>query len=513
MPRALVRPSLRALLAKHALCVPPQAGQSASLRALFAKQSLALLLAAMISLPAAFSFAQSPDGPWVGSLSVIGSEINIMVTFTTKGDSVSATIDIPQQMALGLNLTNVSWKPPKTHFELPAGPGLAVFDGTIAGDSVNGVFTQAGFQGTFRLERGKDVRKTAEVHPPAEPPPYAEEEITYRSDTVTIAGTLTLPRGRGPFPAAILITGSGAHNRDEELFNFKPFQVIADFLTRRGIAVLRCDDRGIGGSTGSKMSCTTADHARDVLAGVLFLQGRAEIDSRQIGLIGHSEGGLIAPIAAARSSDIAFIVLLAGPAVTGDRLILFQMESGMRGGGAGEEQIRKTIQREERVFACVRADTGWEALAQTFRADAAEGIASMTPERKRAIPDSAAVVQASVDARLAAAKNRWFRYFIDCDPAKYLEAVRCPVLAVLGELDQQVPLSLNRDPMEAALKKGLTRDWKIEVIPKANHLFIPARTGAPTEYAGLQKTFAPGFLDLIGGWITRRVAVPGGARK
>jgi len=483
-----------------------------SLRAFVAKQSHALWISALL-FPAACSFAQSPDGPWVGSIRVVGSEINIMVTYASKGDSVTATIDIPQQMALGLALRNVWWKPPKTHFELPGGPGrLAVFEGTIRGDSVNGTFTQAGFQGTFALERGKDVRKTAAA-PPGEPLPYEEHEVTYPSDSVTVAGTLTLPRGSGPFPAAILITGSGAHNRDEELFNFKPFRIIADFLTRRGIAVLRCDDRGIGGSTGSKMECTTADHARDVLEGVRFLQGRPEINPRQIGLIGHSEGGLIAPIAGSRSNDVAFIVLLAGPAVTGDRLILYQLESQMRSGGAGEEEIRKTLRREERAFASARADTGWEGLAQGYRAAAAEALASLPPERRKGIPDSAAFVQASVNAKLAAARNTWFRYFIACDPVPFLSSVRCPVLAVFGELDQQVPVTLNREPMEKALKEGKTTDWKIEVIPHANHLLITAVTGAPSEYPTLDKKFAPGFLDLIGGWITKRVTVPGAARE
>ena len=496
--------SLRAFFAKQ---------PALSLRAFFAKQSHALLISAFL-FPAACSFAQSPDGPWVGSIRVMGTDINILVTYALKGDSVTATIDIPQQMALGLALQNVWWKPPKTHFELPGGPGrLAVFDGTIRGDSVNGTFTQAGFQGTFALERGKDVRKTAAAAPPAEPLPYGEQEVTYRSDSVTVTGTLTLPRGGGPFPAAILITGSGAHNRDEELFDFKPFRVIADFLTRRGIAVLRCDDRGIGGSTGTKMTCTTADHARDVLAGVRFLQGRPEINPRQIGLIGHSEGGLIAPIAGSQSNDVAFIVLLAGPAVTGDRLILYQLESQMRSGGATQEELRKTLSREERAFACARADTGWEELAHAFRAAAAEALASLPPERRKEIPDSAAFVQASVNGRMAAARNTWFRYFIACDPVPFLSSVRCPVLAVFGELDQQVPVALNREPMEEALKKGKTTDWKIEVIPHANHLLIPAVTGAPSEYPTLEKRFAPGFLDLVGGWITKRVTVPAGARE
>ena len=487
-------------------------GAPLSLRAFFAKQSPGFLIAAMLLLPPGVSFAQSPDGPWIGSISVAGTELNIMVTFASNGDSVSATIDIPQQMALGLALKNVSWKPPKTHFELPAGPGLAVFDGTIAGDSVAGTFTQAGFLGKFRLERGKDVRRAAAA-PPAEPLPYNVEDIKYTSEGIPIAGTLTFPAGMGRHPAAVLITGSGAHNRDEELYGFRPFRVIADYLTRRGFAVLRCDDRGIGGSGGSKSAVTTADHALDVLAAVKYLRGRGEIDPGKIGLIGHSEGGIVAPMAAARSNDVAFVVLLAGPSIAGAKLIDYQIESQMRFGGASEEEILKELHREERAFAVVRADTGWAGLAGDLRREAAKGFASLSPERRQAIADSAAFVNANAEARLAGVRNPWFRYFIDFDPAPTLASVRCPVLAVFGELDRQVPVALNREPMDAALRKGKTTDWNIEVIPKANHLFITAVTGAPSEYPSLTKEFAPGFLDLIGGWITKRVAAPGGARE
>jgi uncharacterized protein len=463
-----------------------------------------VLLAACVPSGA---FAQAPDGPWVGSLSVIGTELNIMVTFTTKGDSVSASIDIPQQMAIGLALRNVSWHPPKTHFELPAGPGLAVFDGAIAGDSIRGEFTQAGFKGTFRLERGKDVRAAATPAHTETPPPYRQEEIAYTSDSLTIAGTLTIPEGKGRHPAVIMITGSGAHNRDEELLGFKPFLVIADHFTRHGIAVLRCDDRGVGGSTGSKSLSTSADHAGDILAAVKYLQGRADINPREIGLCGHSEGGIIAPIAASRSKDVAFVVLIAGPAISGDKLILFQLESQMHEGGAGEEEIRKTLAQQNRAFECVRTGKGWDELALQFKKEIAAGLASLPPATRNAIADSATFVNSRADARIAPARTPWFRFFVEFDPAQTLEQLSCPVLAIFGGLDRQVPVSLNRKPMEEALAKSRTKDWKVAVLPKANHLFQTAVTGSPTEYAGLEKKFLPGFLDLMTEWITKRVSV------
>jgi pimeloyl-ACP methyl ester carboxylesterase len=468
-------------------------------------------LALLFALPAPpRACSQSPDGPWIGAISVLGQELKIMVTFATKGDSVSATIDIPQQMAMGLQLRNVTWRPPKTHFELPAGPGLALFDGVISGDSIKGTFLQAGIPGTFRLEKGKDIRTAAPPAPP-EPPPYREEEVTFNADSVHIAGTLTVPPSKGRHPAVVLITGSGAHNRNADVFGFRTFFVLADYLTRRGLAVLRCDDRGVGGSTGSKANSTSAEHARDMLSAVRFLQGRPDINPGQIGLVGHSEGGLIAPIAAAQSKDVTFIVLMAGPAVTGDRLILYQLESQMREGGAGEEQIRKTLAQQNRAFECVRTGTGWDELAGEFRKEIADGYASLPEATRKGIPDSAAFVNARAEGRIAGARTPWFRYFVGFDPVPALEQVSCPVLAVFGELDKQVPVSLNRIPMESALKKSRSKDWKVEVVPKANHLFQSAVTGFPSEYSTLEKKFSPDFLGLITKWITERVTVLSGA--
>jgi pimeloyl-ACP methyl ester carboxylesterase len=441
---------------------------------------------------------------------VLGTELKIMVTFTTRGDSVSASFDIPQQLAIGLQLRNVSWRPPKTHFELPAGPGLAVFDGTIGKDSINGDFMQAGVTGTFRLERGRDVQGAAPPAPAEALPPYRVEEVTFNTDSVKITGTLTVPQGDGRHPAVVLITGSGAHNRDEDILGFKPFRIIADYFTRHGLAVLRCDDRGVGGSTGSKALSTTADHAEDVISELKFLRGRPDINPAQIGLCGHSEGGIIAPMVAAKSKVVAFIVLIAGPAVTGDRLILFQLEALMRGGGASEEQIRTTLDQQKRVHDCVRTGRGWDLLAEEFRKEIASSFSSLPPGTRKGIADSAAFVNSNVETKLAAAQAPWFRYFIEFDPVPALQRVSCPVLALFGALDMQVPVSLNREPMQEALAKSKTKDWKIEVLPKANHLFLTAVTGSPAEYATLERKFVPGFLELMTGWITKRVSVLSG---
>ena len=254
-----------------------------------------------------------------------------------------------------------------------------------------------------------------------------------------------------------MITGSGPQNRDEEIFGFKPFKLIADTLTRRGIAVLRYDDRGVGGSSKGPEDATTEDLATDALAAFQYLKTRKDINPAQIGLCGHSEGALAAPIAAVRSSNVAFIVLLAGPGVPGDTLILWQMTNLARTGGATEAEIAEAVALQHRVYDAVRTGQGWEEVRSSMREQMAESMKMMTPEQRKAMGDSAKVLDARVDASLAAAKSPWFKYFISYDPGPTLEKVQCPVLALYGELDMQVPPPFTMPPLKAALEKGGTR--------------------------------------------------------
>ncbi|MCH7778719.1 MAG: alpha/beta fold hydrolase, partial [Gemmatimonadetes bacterium] len=280
---------------------------------------------------------QSIDGAWNGSLTIGPQTLRITVRFTTSETGLRATIDIPQQGATGVQLQNVSYDDSRVYMELPAGPGLAVFDGRQVGDSIGGAFTQAGLGGTFFLKRSSQAAAMAKE--PPEPLPYAEEEVTFHNAGITLAGTLTLPESGAPHPAVVMITGSGPQNRDEELFGFKPFHLIADHLTRNGVAVLRYDDRGVGGSTGSVSEATTEDFARDVLAAVDFLKNRSDIDPERIGLIGHSEGGIVAPLASSMSDDVAFMVLMAGTSVSGAEILIEQGALIMRASGATEADM------------------------------------------------------------------------------------------------------------------------------------------------------------------------------
>ncbi len=450
---------------------------------------------------------QSVMGRWEGNLVLVGGRLGIAVEFSNGGDSLNATIDVPQQGAVGLRLSNVSYRPPRLHFELPAGTGLALFNGTVAGDSAYGDFRQAGFTGTFSLKKDlARLRAEEEL-----PPPYNVEDVTFQNGMITLAGTLTIPRSTGKHPALILITGSGAQNREEEVFGFKVFRILADHLTRKGVAVLRCDDRGVGGSTGDIAQSTLEDFAGDVAAALRFLKSRTEINSEQLGLLGHSEGAQVAGVVASEHADIAFVIFMAGPAVSGDKIVLSQMESLNRVRGVPEDRIVRDVALERRVFEVIRSDAGWENivgdLKEAIRADMGREVGNLPGDQKKSLPDIDSLAEARAEQQIAAAKSRWFRHFIDFDPATVLSRVRCPALAVFGEKDMQVLPSLNKEPMEAALRRAGNGDSMVEIVAGANHLFQAAKTGTPIEYAALKKEFVPGFLETISDWIGKRVAI------
>lgn len=310
-------------------------------------------------------------------------------------------------------------------------------------------------------------------------PPYSEEEVTFASGDARLAGTLTLPAGPGRHPAVVLLTGSGAQDRDEDIFGFKPFRILADHLGRNGIAVLRFDDRGVGGSTGSLAEATTETLAGDALAAHALLRGHARVDPRAVGLLGHSEGGLAAMLAATRSPDVAFLVFLATPGLRGDRMLSLQIETLLKISGSPPEQTAKILALQERVYQAVRTGEGWEELAKE-------------------IPE----------AQLAPARTPWFRQLIDLDPASVLRQVRAPVLALFGELDVQVPAGPNRDAMVKALEEGGNRRVAAQTFPGANHLFQKAGSGSPGEYPFLAKELVPGVLEAISGWL-RELRPPG----
>jgi pimeloyl-ACP methyl ester carboxylesterase len=450
------------------------------------------------------------EGRWEGVID-LGAEtqLGIEVDFRTQADgSLTATIDIPVQGVDDLVLSNISLEGPQIHLEMAQAGG--VFNGEIAGDTISGDFSQGGVTFPFELTR---VEVKAQ-----EPVLYREEEVTFQNDNFTLAGTLSLPPGDGPHPAVVLITGSGAQTRNENIFGFKVFAALADHLTRQGIAVLRYDDRGVGGSTGNLNNATLIDLAGDALAAVEMLMERPEVNSEQIGLLGHSEGGLVAPIAAlsaeggltppsAASPNIAFMVLMAAPAATMEDILTTQSRLIMAANGGTEEQIQEQNQLQMLIFRAVRTGEGWADVEAGIRKQARQSVDALPESQRNAIPNVDELIEMSVRQQIQGLQIPAFRFLLDYDPAPVLEATAIPVLALFGELDLQVPPDLNIPIMEQALESGDNPDFAIETTPHANHLFQKAQTGSPVEYATLKREFAPGFLDTITDWLLQRVDV------
>ncbi len=457
--------------------------------------ALVIFFTACSQLSAQQEFA----GRWEGAITITGIELQIFVTFAPEGNSLSGKIDIPPQGAMGLSLTNIKVTTPKIHFELPAGPGVAIFDGELKEGNIKGNFLQAGAKGTFALTLTPQTPKKEE------PVPYNQEEVTFYNGEIKLAGTLTVPSGHGPYPAVVMITGSGPQNRDEELFGFKPFKIIADHYTRHGIAVLRYDDRGVGGSTGNINESTSEDFAGDVLQAVKYLQGRSEINSKSIGLCGHSEGGLIAPMVASRTNDIAFIIMIAGPGAGGQEILTEQLRLIMRANGISESGIEEEVVLQKKVLTGIVLHAPASEMKEDIRKLARKEIESMPEDQRKAVGNIDQYVEKVADAQLPAMQGRWFRFFVTYDPVPALEKVHCPVLALFGERDLQIPPDLNKPKIEAALHRAGNNDVTVKIFSKANHLFQSAETGSPTEYGSLKKEFVPEFLNTMTEWILKRV--------
>ncbi len=473
---------------------------------------LLLLPLLLLGAPAFVRAAEAPApdpaagaaGHWEGEIELPqnAGKLQVMVDLARAGGAWTGTIDIPMQGAKGLPLEDVAVQDGKVHFKIKGIPGDPTFDGTLAvspAQTVQGTFTQGGASLPFRLGR-EPVAKPVRLQEPKPPFPYSAEEVTYTNGGVKLAGTLTLPPGDGPFPAVVMITGSGAQDRDETLLGHKPFLVLADHLSRHGIAVLRADDRGVGGSTGSVPDSTTADFAQDALAGVRFLKTHPRIARDRIGLLGHSEGAVAAPLAASQSSDVAFVVMLAGTGVPGAEVLLLQTERIARAEGTPEERIQKQSAAIRKMIDALGAASDPAARDAKLRQAARESVATLTPDELRAAGGADGLVERDVQFF----GSPWFRYFVGYDPRPALRQVKVPVLALDGELDLQVIPDQNLPEIEKALKEAGNKDFTLKRLPGLNHLFQPAKTGSPSEYAKSEITMAPVVLDTVTAWITER---------
>lgn len=442
-------------------------------------------------------------GVWSGRLQAGAVNLRLVLrAIASELGTFTAVLDSPDQGAVGMPLDELRLEGNTVRFALNRLG--ASYEGTLdpAGAGIAGTFTQSGARLELSFARGEIAVNRPQT--PQRPFPYREEEVTYRNDGagIAFAGTLTLPTSAGPFPAAVLLTGSGPQDRDETIVGHKPFAVLADYLTRRGIAVLRSDDRGVGGSEAGSPDATSADFATDALAATDYLQRRPEIDDRRIGLIGHSEGAIVAAIAAAESADIGFVVMLAGTGTLGDDILLAQAEFVMRQAGASDALIAADRSVRTQIFEIVKSSSD-TALAARFDAVRADLTAEL---RGGGFAEETA--RAQVDALIAAFAAPWFRYFLQFDPADALRRIRAPVLALGGERDFQVPARDNLAAIEAALRAGGNADYTVRELPELNHLFQTSRTGSASEYAAIEETFDPDALVLVGDWILARVGQP-----
>jgi fermentation-respiration switch protein FrsA (DUF1100 family) len=436
------------------------------------------------------------DGAWMGTLDTGTVKLRVVFHILNTADGLTATMDSPDQGMKALPASAVKRDGASLRIEADKLDG--VYEGTIAPDksSIDGKWTQGGGTMPLVLKPLKDQAALEPKRPqtPVKPYPYHEEDVTYENkiQNVTLAATLTIPPGKGLFPAVVLITGSGPQDRDETLLGHKPFLILSDYLTRHGIAVLRADDRGTGKSTGVFAKATTADFATDTEAGIAYLKTRAEVDPHKIGLIGHSEGGVIAPMIAARNPDVNFIVMMAGTGVPGDQVLVAQGEAIAVASGASPQDAAKDAAKKKEMLALIEAEK-----IPTEKDDAA---------LEKALREKMAgeVPEAQIGLAIKQFTTPWFRYFLTYDPATTLRKVTCPVLAINGEKDKQVLPQQNLPVIRKALEEAGNKHFEVDELPGLNHLFQTAKTGSPTEYAQIEETMSPVALEKIAAWITKQ---------
>lgn len=452
------------------------------------------------------------SGTWNATLNVAG-EIHLILHVTQLQDGTySATFDSPDQNVSGIKCDTVIIKTDAQSDTLTftinkfrvAYSGKLVNDSTLSGTFTQGVNIPLDFHRSFIPFVARQINRPQTPKPPF---PYESEEVIYNGNGLQYGGTITIPQGKGPFPAVLLITGSGQQDRDETIFNHKPFAVIADALTRDGFVVLRVDDRGKGSSTGNFATSTTADFANDVNASLNYLKTRREVNDKRIGLLGHSEGAMIAPMVASQRNDVNFIILLAAPGVKIIDLMAEQNAAVMRSAGIDSlfsenykpvytGVVSAIINAPDTATAkrnALQVLTNWQAKADTVNL---HKLGFNSPEDN---------VQ-YVNDLVALCSTAWFKYFINFDPQQYLTKLKkVKVLALNGSKDIQVVSQQNLPAVRAALVQGVTRTFTVTELPGLNHLFQTCNKCTVMEYGRLEETIAPIALQTIIDWLNKNV--------
>ena len=441
-------------------------------------------------------FAQEPIvGSWEGTLHIQNKALRIRFHIEASDSLYHSRMDSPDQGAFDLPTTRTSFRDNKLEI-IASGLGL-FYRGTLLQDTIEGTLNQGGMPLPLNLYR---FVKTAPDRPqtPQEPFPYAAEELLIPAgdgDRV-LGATLTLPAGKGPFPAVMLIAGSGPNDRDETVFGHKPFLVIADHLTRQGFAVLRYDKRGVGKSTGNFSTATIEDFANDARAVVNYLKQQEEIDPDRIGLLGHSEGGLVSAMLAAGNRDIAFAVLMAAPGTTGMEIVLDQNQISLTHQGVEPETIEELQKLNRETFGMLLEWKGTEEDRTALR-DQLSRFWNKLPLLVRMKVEKEAFLRSQFNAMTMPG----YLSFLRADPSLYLKEVTCPLLALNGEKDTQVPAVKNIRAITSALEIAGNKNVETRIYPGLNHLFQECITGLTDEYAKLDQTLAPVMLNVVGEWL------------
>lgn len=435
------------------------------------------------------------DKQWNGTIEIQGIKLKIVFHIQKTDGKYTATFDSPDQNAYGLACDEVLLNESKVTIKMPVIG--AVFDGQLnsTNNEISGSFKQGGQSFPLKLvitEAGDAVLFRSQT--PKKPYTYFSKEvfIENRKDKIQLSGTLTLPDSAGAYPVCILISGSGPQDRDESIFGHKPFLVLSDYLTNRGIGVLRFDDRGVGKSTGDFYKATTTNFASDVESCIEFLSTQKNVLSNEIGLIGHSEGGIIATMLAGKNKNIAYVVLLAGSGIPGEEIIYAQTEMMFQ--ELDKIAIEKQVKLRRDLISVIKTETNKELAGENLEKILKNNLEVLSIQP---IQDTVRLIKNTV----MVFNSDWFRFFINYNPANDLTKVTCPVLALIGEKDFQVLPKQNLTAIKNALQKGGNKNFLVKEIPNANHLFQTSKTGKITEYSEIEETISPDVLDLVANWI------------
>jgi pimeloyl-ACP methyl ester carboxylesterase len=447
-----------------------------------------------------FLFAQDITGSWTGMLAIQGTKLPLIFNFTKTDVGYTATMDSPNQGAKGIPVSNLIFTNKNLSVNVTA--AAIKYTGKWTSDAeIIGTFEQGAFSTPLTLTKG--VVQNTRPQEPLIPYPYYTENIQFvnKKENLSFGGTLTLPKKEGQFPAVILISGSGQQNRNSEILGHKPFLIISDYLTRNGIAVLRYDDRGVGESEGNPNTATSADFANDARAAIEYLRTRKEVISKQIGIIGHSEGGMIAPMLAADDKNIAFLVLLAGTGVAGDVLLIDQNYQVGKLSGMSEEQLQAAKLTNQKIYDILKSEIDLDAVKTKLTAYFQTNIDKL-PESERPSKEE---INKTLKQEVDGIAVPWLRYFIAYNPKDNLKKVTCPVLVLNGQKDIQVTADLNTKGITDALKEGENKKVTLQIFPGINHLFQHCTTCKVEEYSLIDETFAPEVLTTMSDWIQQQI--------